>query len=81
MQWNLYDGKDAKWKATQLQALYIMTREVMATSTTRGRLKKLIDSEIDVGTAGIVNMMTIDIRTAPQRSGDIAFHSLVLYVF
>jgi hypothetical protein len=61
-----------KWKATQLQVLYVTT-QVMETSITRGRFKKLIGSGIDVGIAGIViGMMTIDIRGALQNCGDIA---------
>ena len=77
MLWNLYDEKDAKWKATQPQVLYLMTR-VMATSTTREKLKQLIGSETDVGTTSIVVGMTmIDIRAAPQNRGDIVFQALI----
>jgi hypothetical protein len=73
--WNSYGGKNAKWKAMLLQALYVTT-QVMETSTTRGKFKKLIGSETDVGIVGIViGMMTIDIRGALQNRGDIAFRT------
>jgi hypothetical protein len=72
--WNSYDGNNAKCKATQLQA-YLMT-QVMATSTTRGKLKKLIDLGTDVGTAGtVIGMTTIDIRAAPQNCGDMSYQN------
>ena len=82
--WNSYGGKNAKWKATQLQVLYLMT-QVMETSTTRERYKKLIGLGTDVGIAGIViGMMTIHIRGALRNRGDIAFPTcgyLLSYVF
>ena len=50
--------------------------QVMETSTTRERYKKLIGSGTDVGTAGIViGTMMIDIRGALQNRGDIAFRT------
>lgn len=64
-----------KWKATLLQVLYLTT-QVMETSTTRERFKKLIGLGTDVGIAGIViGMMMIDIRGALQNRGDIAFRT------
>ena len=43
-------------------------------STTRGKFKKLIGLGTDVGTVGIVvGMMTIDVRGALRRCGDIVF--------
>jgi hypothetical protein len=76
--WNSYGGRNAKWKATQLQVLYVTT-QVMEMSTTRGRFKKLIGLGTDIGIVGVViGMMTTDIRGALQSCGDIAFRTYVI---
>jgi hypothetical protein len=78
--WNSYGGKNAKWKATQLQVLYVTT-QVMEMSTTRGRFKKLIGLGTDIGIVDIViGMMTTDIRGALQSCGDIAFRTYIICI-